>query len=163
MSTEERAPFEIRSANWYEQPLDYELVIYEPHHETHVATITMNRPEKRNALSHRLRGEIFHALKVAERDNEINVIVLKGAGPCFSSGYDFGGGMGTEEPDFSVPSMSEAVTGPAIWSTSTGRSGSFPKSSLPRHTATCWRVLQNCVSCVTSWSPPPIASSATRR
>lgn len=100
VSKEDRAPFEIRSANWYEQPLDYELVIYEPNHETHVATIIMNRPEKRNALSHRLRGEIFHALKVAERDNDINVIILKGAGPCFSAGYDFGGGMGTEEPDF---------------------------------------------------------------
>jgi enoyl-CoA hydratase len=100
MPTDERPPFEIRSATWYREPLDYELVIYEANHETHVATVTMNRPEKRNALSHQLRGEIFHALKVAERDNEINAIVLKGAGPCFSAGYDFGGGMGTEEPDF---------------------------------------------------------------
>ena len=100
MSTDERAPFEIHSARWYEKPLDYKVVIYEANHESHVATVTMNRPEKRNALSHQLRAEIFHALKVAERDNDINVIILKGAGPCFSAGYDFGGGMGTDEPDF---------------------------------------------------------------
>ena len=100
MATDDRAAFEIRSAKWYQKPLDYEVVIYEADHESHVARITMNRPEKRNALSHQLRAEIFHALKVAEADKEINVIVLKGAGKCFSSGYDFGGGMGTDEPDF---------------------------------------------------------------
>ncbi len=100
MSTEERDPFEIRGAGWYRKPLDYQKVIYETDYESHVATVTMNRPEKRNALSHELRAEIFHALKVAEADGNINVIILKGAGPCFSAGYDFGGGMGTDEPDF---------------------------------------------------------------
>lgn len=102
MSTNEKEHFELRTsgAKWYEKPLDYKVVIYEPNHETHVAKVIMNRPEKRNALSHQLREEIFHALKVAERDNDINVIILKGAGPCFSAGYDFGGGMGTDEPDF---------------------------------------------------------------
>ncbi len=100
MSTDKRAPFETHSAKWYEKPLDYEVVIYEANHESHVAKVTMNRPEKRNALSHQLRAEIFHALKVAEHDNDINVIILKGAGPCFSAGYDIGGGMGTDEPDF---------------------------------------------------------------
>ena len=46
MSTDETTPFEIRSANWYRDPLDYTLVLYEANHDTHVATITMNRPEK---------------------------------------------------------------------------------------------------------------------
>lgn len=100
MSDEQRDPFEIRGADWYREPLDYSLVIYEADHDSHVATVTMNRPEKRNALSHQLRAELFHALKVAEADKEINVIVLKGAGKCFCSGYDFGGGMGMQEPDF---------------------------------------------------------------
>jgi enoyl-CoA hydratase len=100
VSTEKREPFEIHSANWYKKPLDYQVVIYETNYETHVATITLNRPEKRNALSHQLRGELFHALKVAEGDEEVNVIVIKGEGKCFSAGYDFGGGMGPDEPDF---------------------------------------------------------------
>lgn len=82
MTTEERAPFELHGSGWYAKPLDYKVVIYEPNHQTHVAKITMNRPERMNALSHQLRGELFHALKVAERDNDINVIILKGVYCC---------------------------------------------------------------------------------
>lgn len=100
MADEDRK-FEIHGSDWYEKPLDYEVVIYEPDHESHVAKITLNRPESMNALSHQLRAELFHAVKVAERDNDINVIVIKGAGRAFSAGYDLGGGnVGVEEPDF---------------------------------------------------------------
>lgn len=101
MTSEESRPFEIHGSGWYKEPTAYQVVIYEPNHETHVAKITMNRPENMNALSHQLRAELFHALKVAERDNEINVIIIKGAGRCFSAGYDLAGGnRGVEEPDF---------------------------------------------------------------
>lgn len=100
MAEEKLEPFEQHSHDWYKKPLDYQVVLYETNHETHVAKITMNRPEKMNALSHQLRGEVFHALKVAESDNDINVVIIKGAGRCFSAGYDIGGGMGTDEPDF---------------------------------------------------------------
>jgi len=99
MASQERNPFEIHSSSWYEAPLDYKAIIYEFNHENHVAKITMNRPQAMNALNHQLRAELSHALKVAERDNEINAIILKGAGRCFSAGYDLGGGMGAEEPD----------------------------------------------------------------
>lgn len=101
MTSEEDRTFEIHGSGWYEKPLDYEVVIYEPDHESHVAKITLNRPERMNALSHQLRAELFHAVKVAERDNDINVIIIKGAGRAFSAGYDLGGGnIGVEEPDF---------------------------------------------------------------
>jgi len=99
MTTDKKAPFQARSASWYSEPLEYSDIIYEPDKETHVARITLNRPEKMNAMRHQLRAELFHALKFAERDDDINVIVIKGAGRCFSSGYDLGGGMGREEPD----------------------------------------------------------------
>jgi enoyl-CoA hydratase len=99
--TSETDAFDIHGSGWYEKPLDYQVVIYEPDHDTHVARITMNRPDRMNALSHQLRAELFHALKVAERDNDINVIVIKGAGRTFSAGYDLAGGnRGVEEPDF---------------------------------------------------------------
>ncbi len=56
-----------------------------------VRRLTLNRPAKRNALSNALRGAIFEALEEADRDPEVRVIVLRGAGTCFSSGYDLAG------------------------------------------------------------------------
>ncbi|WP_421937861.1 enoyl-CoA hydratase-related protein [Phenylobacterium sp.] len=56
-----------------------------------VRRLTLNRPEKRNALSNQLRGELFAALEAADKDPEVRVIVLRGAGTCFSSGYDLAG------------------------------------------------------------------------
>lgn len=83
-----KEPFVPHTASWYDKPLDYKLVIYETDPKSHIAKITLNRPEVMNALSHPLRSEFFHALKVAERDNDINVVIIKGAGRCFSAGYD---------------------------------------------------------------------------
>lgn len=57
----------------------------------HVRRITLNRPAKRNALSNALRGEIFAALESGDRDPEVRVMILRGAGTCFSSGYDLAG------------------------------------------------------------------------
>ena len=57
----------------------------------HIRRLTLNRPEKRNALSNALRGEIFAALEAADSDPEVRVIILRGAGTCFSSGYDLAG------------------------------------------------------------------------
>ena len=57
----------------------------------HVRRLTLNRPAKRNALSNVLRGAIFDALEAADRDPQVRVIVLRGAGTCFSSGYDLAG------------------------------------------------------------------------
>jgi enoyl-CoA hydratase len=54
----------------------------------HVRRLTLNRPEKRNALSNDLRRELFAALEAADRDKEVRVIVVRGAGSCFSAGYD---------------------------------------------------------------------------
>jgi enoyl-CoA hydratase len=56
-----------------------------------VRRLTLNRPAKRNALSNALRGEIFAALEAADRDPEVRVVILRGAGVCFSSGYDLAG------------------------------------------------------------------------
>ena len=53
-----------------------------------VRRLTLNRPEKRNALSNQLRGALFAALEDADRDNTVRVTIIRGAGPCFSAGYD---------------------------------------------------------------------------
>jgi enoyl-CoA hydratase len=53
-----------------------------------VQRITLNRPEKLNALSTELQNELIDALLTGETDDEVRVLVLKGAGRAFSSGYD---------------------------------------------------------------------------
>ena len=62
-----------------------------------VRRITLNRPEKRNALNYALRGEIIAALQEADADREVRVSIVRGAGTCFSAGYDLGGGNDGQE------------------------------------------------------------------
>jgi enoyl-CoA hydratase len=57
----------------------------------HVRRLTLNRPAKRNALSNALRGDLFAALEAGDSDPEVRVMILRGAGSCFSSGYDLAG------------------------------------------------------------------------
>ena len=67
-----------------------------------VRRLTMNRPEKRNALNNTLRGAIFAALEAVERDGAMRVTILRGAGPCFSAGYDLGADNGKDQPYYSA-------------------------------------------------------------
>ena len=64
-----------------------------------VRRFTLNRPEKRNALNNPLRGALLEALRTGDADPNIRVMIIRGAGPSFSAGYDLGGGNeGTELP-----------------------------------------------------------------
>jgi enoyl-CoA hydratase len=69
----------------------------------HVRRLTLNRPEKRNALSNRLRGELFAALEAAEVDPDVRVTVIRGAGSCFSAGYDLKPDRADPLPWFTAP------------------------------------------------------------
>jgi methylglutaconyl-CoA hydratase len=53
-----------------------------------VATVTLDRPERRNALSIALLGSIVEAVDSLARDGVTRVIILRGAGPVFSAGLD---------------------------------------------------------------------------
>lgn len=53
-----------------------------------LATITLNRPEKRNALSHPLRLEIVDAISELDGDDTVTVAILTGAPPVFCAGFD---------------------------------------------------------------------------
>jgi len=65
----------------------------------HVRRITLNRPERRNALNHALRGGILDSLRQADADPEVRVMIVRGAGKCFSAGYELGrGNDGLEMP-----------------------------------------------------------------
>jgi enoyl-CoA hydratase/carnithine racemase len=73
----------------------YNSIIYEK--KGAIAHITLNRPEKMNALSTRPGGlleEWEDACNDAKGDKEVRVVIIKGAGRCFSSGYDIGTSSG---------------------------------------------------------------------
>ena len=45
-----------------------------------ISRITLNRPEKRNALNNRLRAEIFETLEANDRNPEVKISIIRGAG-----------------------------------------------------------------------------------
>lgn len=66
-----------------------------------VRRITLNRPDKRNALNHALRGAVIDHLRAADEDADVRVSVIRGAGECFSAGYELGdGNEGLDPPHF---------------------------------------------------------------
>jgi methylglutaconyl-CoA hydratase len=56
--------------------------------ENSIFTITLNRPEKRNALNDTLINDLKDALREADKDSDLRAIVIKGAGKDFCSGAD---------------------------------------------------------------------------
>jgi enoyl-CoA hydratase len=79
-----------------------------------VCTLTLNRPQVRNALSAALRARLFAAVVDAEADDGVDVIILTGADPVFCAGLDLEElGASTELPDISPqwPSMRKPVIG----------------------------------------------------
>lgn len=99
--------------------MEYADILYDV--EEPVAFITLNRPEKMNALSNNLRGEMVHALKEAEFDPAVRVIVVRGAGRAFSAGYDIGGGIEAPKgspyvhPRTRRPDVGSTRPGPHEW------------------------------------------------
>jgi enoyl-CoA hydratase/carnithine racemase len=60
-----------------------------------VATITLNRPEKRNAIGDGMAGELALAYAACDHDDEVRVVVFTGAGTAFCSGADLAAGEDT--------------------------------------------------------------------
>lgn len=78
--------------------------------------LTMNRPEKLNAMNDALVGQLAAALRAAEADPEVAVIVLAGAGRAFCAGADLGsakpttGAAGGEASETAAPSAHQIAT-----------------------------------------------------
>jgi enoyl-CoA hydratase len=78
--------------------------------EDRVATITLNRPDKRNAISQVMLREFQQAMLEADDLLEVNVIVLAGAGKDFCAGFDLAGVYsGREEDDKARRAAAEAA------------------------------------------------------
>lgn len=69
--------------------MDYSLIKLEV--EDGIATLTLNRPDKRNAMSDELRNEFIHALEHVSSHKAIRALVLTGAGKGFCAGGDIAG------------------------------------------------------------------------
>jgi enoyl-CoA hydratase len=81
---------------------DGKYVTYEELDGGAIARVMLNRPETRNAQSFGLLVELDEALRRAEEDDNVRVVILGGVGPLFSSGHD----MGSKE------AMAERLPGP---------------------------------------------------
>jgi enoyl-CoA hydratase len=67
--------------------MPYETILYE--RDGAVATITLNRPERLNTIVPPMPDELEQAVTAANRDGEVRVIILRGAGRAFCAGFDF--------------------------------------------------------------------------
>jgi enoyl-CoA hydratase/carnithine racemase len=65
-----------------------------------VLRLTLNRPDKRNALSHALLADLEAALSRIAEDASARVVVLAAAGPVFCSGHDLGEMPGRSEEEY---------------------------------------------------------------
>ncbi len=63
-----------------------------------IATITLNRPEKANTLRMEVIEKLDNALRDANQDREVKVVILEGAGDNFCAGFDFSGSLDHYEP-----------------------------------------------------------------
>lgn len=77
--------------------MSYKTILYEAKNK--VGYITLNRPEKHNAMNSQMLDELDAVFDYAEADKSVNAIVLKGNGKSFCSGYDLGGSYYTTPPE----------------------------------------------------------------
>ena len=76
--------------------------------EDHIMTITLDRPEKKNAINEMMANEIIYALKYAAENNQIRVVIIQANGDTFCAGGDLKGMTGAEQLSSStVPSLGD--------------------------------------------------------
>ncbi len=92
--------------------MSYEYITYEVADGR--ARITLNRPEKRNALANPLLAELEDALWNADDDKRVHSVILRGAGKDFCAGYDLAG-TGARPPDDGVPRRGMRTLDDDIW------------------------------------------------
>jgi enoyl-CoA hydratase/carnithine racemase len=66
--------------------MQYKTILVEK--KNRIAIITLNRPEKLNAINLELKNELYQALGELEADDDVRVVIMTGAGRAFSSGHD---------------------------------------------------------------------------
>jgi len=103
-----------------------------------VRTLTLDRPDRKNAIDFGLAEELNEALSAAEREDAVRVVVLTGAGETFSAGGDLGG----EGNEGHITSIMRRITSPAL------ALHHFPKPTLAKVDGTAagagWNLALGC-------------------
>lgn len=73
--------------------MEYEQILYDV--EDHVATITLNRPDRLNAFTGTMMREVIDAFDHTDADDDVRAVIVTGAGRGFCAGADLGGGGST--------------------------------------------------------------------
>jgi len=81
--------------------MSYETLRYDV--EEHILTLTLNRPDKLNALTDRMLEELLDAFDAADADDDVRAIIVTGAGRAFCAGADLSGG------GFTAPTNGDGV------------------------------------------------------
>jgi enoyl-CoA hydratase/carnithine racemase len=69
--------------------VDYQTIRFEK--RGGIGYLTLHRPEKLNAISREMLTELRHVLTAIDKDDEVRVVILTGAGRAFSAGFDISG------------------------------------------------------------------------
>jgi len=80
----------------------------------HIATVTLNRPQKLNAYTNLMGDELTHAYTDLSKDPDVRVIVMTGAGRGFCSGADVGGVFQKQINDEGKPASSARITAQVV-------------------------------------------------
>ena len=105
-----------------------------------VSRITLNRPESRNALNNTLRGELYGQLEANDRDADIRVTIIRGAGKAFCAGYDLKANNRADQPFHTAGGDGN---GHAMWLMASLESGILQSPSLPKFMAIVLRAARN--------------------
>jgi enoyl-CoA hydratase len=76
-----------------------QAVMIQSEHRDGLAVLTLNRPDKLNAINRPMIEALDRALDAAEADDSVRVIIVVGAGRAFSAGFDLDMGVGDGRPD----------------------------------------------------------------
>jgi enoyl-CoA hydratase/carnithine racemase len=111
--------------------------------EESIATITLNRPERMNALTHELEAELHRTFDKADSDRAVRVIILTGAGRAFCAGYDQAqtGKSGTRHSDPKGKSHAEFIE---YWQRNDG--------GRARQWAHMWNLGKPIIAAVNGWA-----------
>jgi enoyl-CoA hydratase/carnithine racemase len=92
---------------------EYETILVD--FDCGVTTITLNRPEQRNAINLAMEQELYAAMQSAEADDAVRAVVVTGAGSAFCSGVDLAGGSAFGADAHAEHDAALGVTSDTIW------------------------------------------------